>query len=768
MNDVAKASETTAKPASETPGASAPRRGPGRLRRTLKRWFGFDRLIALALLGVLLVLRASDPYPLQLLRVKTFDFYQKTKPRIIPPPEQKLVTIVDLDEKSLAEIGQWPWPRTIIAQMVQNLMQMGAVLVAFDIVFAEPDRMSPGSVAGVLPGLDAETRAKLEGLPSNDQVFAEVIKRSRVVLGQAGYWYDHPLASTRPPVRKSVAFKGPKPHAHLPQFPSLVRNVEVLEKAAAGHGIFSLVAEPDGIVRRVPGLFRSGDDLYPALSIEMLRVATGRPTLLAETNQAGVAAIGVTKGLKLPTDANGRIWPYFSASDKAKYVSARDILAGTVDPALIKGKLTIVGTSAVGLLDIRSTPTEPIMPGVEVHAQLIEAAAAGAYLVQPNYILAAELTLLLVGGLLMIVLVPLVGARWTMILFAAVSGGAAYTSWYLFAEQRILFDAGYAVISILLLYTTLTYTGYAKEEAQRRQVREAFSFYLSPAMVERLAADPGQLKLGGEKRDMTMLFCDVRGFTTISEMFDAEGLTRLINRLLTPLTDVILRRQGTVDKYMGDCIMAFWNAPLDDPAHGRNAVVAALEMNASMGPLNETLAGEAATEGRRHVPLKIGIGVNSGEVVVGNMGSDQRFDYSVLGDNVNLASRLEGQCKTYGVDLTVGENTYARAPGLAYLELDLIKVKGKTEAVRIYTVLGDEQVAAGAVFQALAEAHGRMLAAYRGQRWAEARTALAECRNLKGDFHLDGFYDVYEERLADYEANPPGAEWDGVYVAKTK
>jgi adenylate cyclase len=287
-------------------------------------------------------------------------------------------------------------------------------------------------------------------------------------------------------------------------------------------------------------------------------------------------------------------------------------------------------------------------------------------------------------------------------------------------------------------------------------------------MVEKLAEDPSQLALGGETRDMTMLFCDVRGFTTISEQFDAEGLTQLINKLLTPLTDLIMKRQGTVDKYMGDCIMAFWNAPLEDPEHARNACLAALAMNEEMGPLNDRLEAEAIADGRKHIPLKIGTGVNSGEVVVGNMGSEQRFDYSILGDQVNLASRLEGQCKTYAVDIVIGENTLARAPSLATLELDLIKVKGKTEAVRIHTLLGDENVRESNSFIVLNGIHDEMLEAYRGQRWDEAQDKLTGCREITNGFNLNSFYDIYAERMTEYKADPPGDGWDGVYVATSK
>jgi adenylate cyclase len=269
-------------------------------------------------------------------------------------------------------------------------------------------------------------------------------------------------------------------------------------------------------------------------------------------------------------------------------------------------------------------------------------------------------------------------------------------------------------------------------------------------------------------RDMTMMFCDVRGFTTISELFDAEGLTRLINMFLTPMTDVILERKGTIDKYMGDCIMAFWNAPLDDPEHARNACLSALEMTRRLVGLNESLEREAREEGRRHVPLNIGIGLNTGVVCVGNMGSDQRFDYSVLGDNVNLASRLEGQSKTYGVTTVLGENTVAQVPEMAVLELDLIRVKGKTVPVRIFGLIGDEEFATSDHFVVLRQAHEAMLAAYRAMDWTGAALRVEECRKIMSGLSIGGVYDLYAERVTAYREAPPPSDWDGVYVALTK
>ncbi|WNJ98756.1 adenylate/guanylate cyclase domain-containing protein [Thalassospiraceae bacterium LMO-JJ14] len=757
--------------------------------RILKSIFSFERSLGMILLVSFLGLYYVDVKTnigfLDAWRNKVFDYYQEIKPREIPTPENKPVTIIDLDEQSLETVGQWPWPRNILAQLVQNLMQMGAVLVAFDIVFAEPDRMNPASVASTLAGLDDATKAKLVSLKSNDQIFADTIRKSRVVLGQAGR-PNETDGVKGPPVKKSVAVRkssknAVEPYTYIPKFPSLVRNVPVIEQAAigrfGGHGIFSVIPGKDGIVRSVPAFFGHDGEYFPALAIEMLRIATGRQTVLAEVNAAGMTGAGVAKGLKVTTDRIGQIWPYFSKRDWDKYVPAYKVLNGTADPAMIKGKLTILGTSAVGLRDIRSIPTERDIPGVEVHAQLIEAIIHKKYLVRPNYADVAELSILLVGGIIMIILVPWVGAKWTAALFLLVAGGSLGTSWYLFAENLVLLDATYAVVGIAVMYTSMTYLGYAREEAERRQTRDAFSKYLSPDMVKRVAGDPGALKLGGDQRKMTLLFCDVRGFTTISEQFDAVGLTSLINKLLTPLTNVILERKGTIDKYMGDCIMAFWNAPLDDDDQEYNGCASALAMLAEMHPLNDRLEKEAEEEGRKHIPLKVGLGLNTGPCVVGNMGSDMRFDYSVLGDAVNLAARLEGQSKSYGMNVVLGPTTRnAVKDRLATIDLDFIQVKGKTEGTYIYGLMGDEEVLADPAFKKLQNLIFDAQEMYRAQQWDDAQEMFDEIRDLgsdakkpwKLDCNLHVLCDLYDERIAEYRVNPPDPDWDGVFIATTK
>ena len=757
-----------------------------------KKVFNFDRLVGFGMLAAMLTVYVNNPAPVQFFRSKAFDFYQVMKPREIPPANEQPVTIIDLDERSLAEVGQWPWPRVKIAELVVGLLNSGAQVVAFDIVFPEADNMNPEFISKTLSGLDEETKAAIRKLPSNDLILANVLKQGRTVLGQATYWDERPNSDT-PPVSKSVAIKGTEPGAaklqnYLPSFVSMVRNIEVLEGAAKGHGIFSLVPETDGIVRRVPTLFTYEDQMYPALGVEMMRVMFGRKTLLAEVSRLGMERLKITSrkhvppdGLTIPTDNKGRVWPYYSKWDKGKYVSAVDVMNGTHDVSKIMGRMAIIGTSAVGMMDIRSTPVDGIIPGVEVHAQLIENAMSievvnnalkitskNEFLKRPPMMVGAELMLVAFGGLLVIWLVPFLGAKLTLLVFVVLSSSFLGGSWYLFTEERVLMDATFATLSTFLLYSTLTYLNFSREEAAKKQTRNAFSKYLSPDMVKVVAENPDQLKLGGEKRDMTLLFCDVRGFTTISEQFDAEGLTRLINKLLTPLTNVILARKGTVDKYMGDCIMAFWNAPLDDADHAKHGCLSALAMFDEMQPLNDRLEIEAKEEGRKHIPIKVGIGLNSGECVVGNMGSDQRFDYSVLGDTVNLASRLEGQSKTYGVRIVIGEPTQVQVPTLATIELDLIKVKGKTQAVRIFSLLGDESMAQDPYFQAFKVKIDELLTAFRAQKWSEAKALIAEAREMAKPYDIDGLFDLYIDRIAAYEATPPGEDWDGVFVATSK
>ncbi len=731
-------------------------------------------IIAFGILAAFVVLRVFDPSPLQTLRLKVFDLYQQIEPR---DPETKYpVRVIDLDEASLAAYGQWPWSRTLVAELVDKLTEYQTGPIGFDIVFAEPDRTSPGLIAGSLPGIDDETREALEQLPSNEEILAAAIARSgRVVLGQSTKSVPDPVELERISVKANFATKSTRgsqftdARQTVLTFRGLVRNRPELEETAKGIGLFTIKPEQDGIVRRVPMIVAVGDNLYPSLTVEMLRVATGGPTIAVSLNHGGMVGVIVHKQFPIiPTDNLGRTWVHYTPHDPERFVSAKDVLEGAVPPELLAGHFVLIGTSAIGLQDIRSTPVDDAVPGVEIHAQLLETILAQSFLSRPGFVAGAELFALIFVGLLLIILVPILGPVWTLLLGGGVSVGLIGFSWWLYIDAGMLFDMFYGAIAAGILYATMTYMNYMNEEAQKRQVRSAFSHYMSPALVEQLAKDPSKLTLGGEMREMTLLFTDIRGFTPISELFDAEGLTSFINRFLTPMTEIILDRRGTIDKYMGDCIMAFWNAPLDDETHVANACRSALEMKERLVLLNDELEAQAKAEERRFIPIRIGTGLNTGECCVGNMGSDMRFDYSVLGDTVNLASRLEGQSKTYGADVVLGETTHSQVPEFATIELDLIQVKGKTVPVRVFSLLGDETMAQSAEFQTLAERHGEMMAAYRAQDWAVCRRKIGACRELDFLGKLDVLYKLYDERVADYEAAPPGDDWEGVFIATSK
>lgn len=729
-------------------------------------WFGYGRTLGLVWLVAFVGLRAWDPPPLQEFRLKVFDFYQSLEPRVSPPQP---VAIVDIDDASLKELGQWPWPRTRVAEMVSKIMQAGAVAVAFDIVFAEPDRLSPALAADSFAGLDEETRAKLKSLPSNDMVLAMTMARSRVVVGQTGTNERTGDPSVKP-VQTQIATLGGDPNPWLITYPGLLHNVPEIEANAKGRGLFTIQPERDGLVRRVPLVMKAEGLIHPALSVELLRLATGSDAILIKTNDAGISSV-VVAGVEVPTDRFGRLWVRFAEHDPAKFVSARDVLNDPKAASRLAGKLVLVGTSAIGLFDLKSTPVAAAMPGVEIHAQVIETILTKSYLTRFNYSSGIEILLAIAVGLLIIVLVPLLGAAKVLVVGAAVSALLIGVSWYYFANQGILIGVAYPLLSSFAVFTLLAFANYFREESERRQVRGAFGQYLSPDLVEQLASDPGKLVLGGETKTMSILFSDVRGFTSISESFksDPQGLTRLMNRFLTPLSNAIMEQRGTIDKYMGDAVMAFWNAPIDDDAHAEHACEAALSMLERLEQVNAEREKEAVEAGKPFLPLSVGVGVNTGECVVGNMGSEVRFDYSVLGDAVNLASRLEGQTKTYGVLTIIGSETAKRVgDAFALLELDIIRVKGKTEPETIFTILGRSGAVDEDQVAACQAAHGAFLKLYRAGEFEKAAGAIGACRFAGEPFALDGLYDLYQARLALLRDSPPDGAWNGVWTMESK
>ena len=733
----------------------------GQNQNSLKR----QRLIGLFILAVLIAIRIWDPLLVQLLRLQSFDVYQKTQTRTVTEHQ---IVIVDIDEPSLARYGQWPWPRNVVAELVRKMVDSGAKVIGFDIVFAEPDRLSPPHIAKSLVNLDQASKKRLERLPDHDTLLADAFGETPVVVSESGLEKRNLPLGNFSPRKPTIIEIGEDPKPFIISYAGLLPTIPKLEEAAAGHGVISISPEPDGVVRRVPAILRVGEHILPALSLEMFRVASGASHISVQAEFEGVRGVKIAETF-IPTDRAGRVWVHFARRHPQQYLSAMSLLNSERPFGILQDKLVLIGTSAVGLSDIKVTPVDGSVPGVEVHAQMLSMMLGQSFLTRPNWVLATEALSLFFLGLVIIYWVPRFRALSSMLLTGSIFMGVIGASWYAYSVQGVLLDASFGVLGLLGLYGYLSYNNYVREEQSQRRIRNTFSRYLSPTLVDQLARHSAQLKLGGETKLMTVMFCDVREFTSISEQFqsDPQGLTQLLNSLLTPLTEVILRHKGTIDKYMGDNIMAFWNAPLDDPDHAFNACQAALEMVRSLEHLNASRFRNAQAKNQPFIPLKVGIGINTGSCVVGNLGSEQRFDYSVLGDPVNIASRLEGQSKRYELEIVIGPQTAEQVRDrLALLEVDLITLKGKEKPARTYTVLGNHQLHTASQYQNLMKTHLAMLVAFRSREWPRAQTLLKECRENP---HAPlGVYAQYEKRIDHYQQQPPPPDWEGAFVATTK
>lgn len=750
----------------------------GSFARRVFSKFDIGRLGALAGLIILLSLRITDPNPVKIARFQSFDLFQRLKPReYVRQP----VAIIDIDEKSIREIGQWPWPRSRMAELVTKLTNMGVAATGFDILFSEKDRLSPGEIANDNSALPDDVKTALRNLPSNDAIFAKAIGQSRIVLGQSSVRSrDDKAADSGLEIDDAPhAMIGEDASKYLPVFPPLIQNLQELEKASIGHGVFTVSPDQDGIFRHFPLVLSVDGKLRLALSTELLRVATGKKAFAIKSNKAGIDGVKIGR-IWMKTDRTGTVWPYFTHTRRSRYISATDVLNDRVDPKRLRGHLLLVGTSAVGLEDYRVTPMGGAMPGVEIHAQIIENILTKNMLLRPNITIAIELAVILLLGILAIIFVPMLGASWSFICSGILLFSYVGASYFAFFKYRILVDPTFPTIGTALIIIILTTFNYLREEKQRREIRSAFGQYVSPDLVAKLADTPGTLALGGDTRELSVLFSDVRGFTAISESYkdNPQGLTQLMNAFLTVLSQAILKRHGTIDKFMGDAVMAFWNAPLDNDSHARDACLAALEMIEDVDNLNTrkfasfSARKEAGTgDGDIYHEINVGIGINTGTCVVGNMGSEDRFDYTALGDTVNLASRLEGQSKPYGIKIIMGEGTakYVRDE-MATLEVDLIRVKGKQNPETIFALMGNSDLAQNAKFEELRKLNQSMLNKYREQDW-ESAAALVELMGSHSQemgIDLETFLFIYELRIAEFSQNPPGREWNGVYVATSK
>ena len=700
--------------------------------------------------------------PLQIfssLQNYSFDTFQRILPREVYPEDP--VVIIDIDDRSLAEIGQWPWSRNQLANLTNQAY--AAAALGFDIVFAEPDRTNPKNLIASYD-LNEELTKELVALPSNDELFAEAIENhGTVILGQA---LDNNQNILTAKTKFGLVTQGDDPKQFVANYSGAQSNITILDASARGVGSMS-IGNNDAIVRQLPTFESIGNQLIPSLALEMTRVAVGASTFqIKSSNASSEEAYGAQTGinniklgpLTIPTTAEGNAWIYFTATKNISTVSAVDVIAGVIPPEFFEGKVALVGTSAAGLLDLRSTPTEKNIPGVTIIAQFIQQIFANEFLQRPDWLFGAEFLAGLVLAILITLSIQALGPIGGLSILVAGSGGILGSSYYFFKSKLFLVDPISPLVIALSVYIAVTFFNFLFTELERSRVRGAFAQYLSPEMVNRLAESNESLVLGGERKEMTFLFSDIRGFTKISEQYkeDPEALTQLINQLLTVLSNAILDHGGTIDKYMGDCIMAFWNAPTDQDDHRQLAIKAAHAMNQALDEFNLSMKGNLEFE------LEIGIGINSGECIVGNMGSDKRFDYTVLGDSVNLASRLESQSSNYGLHMIIGENTFIEDAAFCIIEIDKIAVKGKSSAETIFTCFEAKTKFAGEFL----DKHKNFLKEYRAQNWDVAKSLISELISSSDELEL--YYKYMSSRIEDYEINPPSADWEGVYVAKNK
>ena len=700
--------------------------------------------------------------PLQIfssLQNYSFDTFQRILPREVYPEDP--VVIIDIDDRSLAKIGQWPWSRNQLANLTNQAY--AAAALGFDIVFAEPDRTNPKNLIASYD-LNEELTKELVALPSNDELFAEAIENhGTVILGQALNNNQNILSAK---AKFGLVTQGDDPKQFVANYSGAQSNITILDASARGVGSMS-IGNNDAIVRQLPTFESIGNQLIPSLALEMTRVAVGASTFqIKSSNASSEEAYGAQTGinniklgpLTIPTTAEGNAWIYFTATKNISTVSAVDVIAGVIPPEFFEGKVALVGTSAAGLLDLRSTPTEKNIPGVTIIAQFIQQIFANEFLQRPDWLFGAEFLAGLVLAILITLSIQALGPIGGLSILVAGSGGILGSSYYFFKSKLFLVDPISPLVIALSVYIAVTFFNFLFTELERSRVRGAFAQYLSPEMVNRLAESNESLVLGGEKKEMTFLFSDIRGFTKISEQYkeDPEALTQLINQLLTVLSNAILDHGGTIDKYMGDCIMAFWNAPTDQDDHRQLAIKAAHAMNQALDEFNLSMKGNLEFE------LEIGIGINSGECIVGNMGSDKRFDYTVLGDSVNLASRLESQSSNYGLHMIIGENTFIEDAAFCIIEIDKIAVKGKSSAETIFTCFEAKTKFAGEFL----DKHKNFLKEYRAQNWDVAKSLISELISSSDELEL--YYKYMGSRIEDYEINPPSADWEGVYVAKNK
>lgn len=686
------------------------------MKSHILKLFGLGILI----LSALVILRVKDPYPIEVIRLKGLDYYQRSQDKV----KSDNVVIIEIDEKSLDEKGQWPWPRNELAEGIKKAFENEAATVVLPVIFAEKDRMG------------------------GDAAFVEILQKAPVITAQSAS-----VKGKGVPVPRGLATIGGNADGWLYDYPNAIGPVKEIGESSAGVGMLLTAPELDGVVRRLPLIVQVKNETYPTMPLEILRVFAGEPSYQAKINEAGIQAVRVKGSNPINTDANGRVWVNF----KYKFESISYI---DKDWSKVKGKIAVLALTAEGLSNTVATPVGTAY-GHEISMQALQMLVDGNRLERKAEFDLYELAVGIFGGLILITIAAYFGYMYNGAIVSLFLVVPYFVGMYLFNNKGYLVDYTWPTLALFIPWVGAIFMRFVMEFKLKMQIKKQFGTYLSPALVEKLQKNPGLLKLGGDERELSIMFTDVRGFTSISEHYgkNVQGLTMIMNRYMTAMTQAILDNDGTLDKYIGDAQMAFWNAPLDDPHHAKNAVKTAMSMLKRLDSFNEEISKEGVPA------FGMGLGINTGAVVVGNMGSTQRFDYTCLGDHVNLASRLEGQSKPYGVRIVIGPETAKHVQDEYQLfELDIIAVKGKKEGVRIFTVLetplSDEERVHILV------SHQMFLQDYRSQQWDNAIYHAKEL--VKYNKELKKYYEMMIERIAELREQNLDKDWDGVFRATSK
>ncbi len=734
--------------------------------------------ITLAIIGIALVLFFIDVRFLKFMELKALDLRMLSRGALPSGGETVIVTI---DEKSLSELGRWPWPRTTIAKLVDTLKKGGAKAVGFDIVFAEPDENSSLKTLAELSGDVRRLRvedARVARLLEKKRVAADtdgILAKSmawakNVTLGYFFHLNERDAAHLTPKDIAAVSGQiagsrytavkttGQTDERVLIRAYAAVPNLKLISQAGENSGYFNAFPDPDGSIRWAPLVIRFQDNYYAPLSLSLLLQYLDWPMLTLNLADFGVESVHIDQ-TEIPTDESGRLLiNYLGPAKTFPHYSVSDVLRGRLPADTFKGKIVIVGATATGIYDLRVTPFSAVYPGVEIHATVIDNILHRNFLQHSALTMAVDVLTIIFCGLFIGFAVPRLKAVQGILVTLAMLAAFVVVNTVVFGRLNVWLNLIYPVLTMMTIYLGITVYRYVTEEREKKKIRGAFQYYLTASVINEMLKDPDKLKLGGDKKDLSVLFSDIRGFTTVSEKLTPEELVHLLNEYLTAMTNIVFKYDGLLDKYMGDAIMAVFGAPLDQPDHALRACRTALDMMEELKALQKKWADEG-----RPV-LDIGVGINTGDMVVGNMGSEMRFDYTVMGDSVNLGSRLEGINKEYGTNIVISEFTYeAVREALCCRELDMVRVKGKKLPVRIYELLGEKRDEAR--FRDLIRLFEEALAVYRQGRWDEAIAAFERVLTVRPG---DPPSLLYIERCRDLKQEPPAQPWDGVFTMTRK